>query len=156
MTWVKLDDGFPDHPKVLAAGGSAAWLYVCGLCYCGRHMTDGFVPNGALSTLVDPSMKPRLLAAKLVRAGLWAPVDGGWMVHDYARHQRTKAQVEADRESARERQSRKRHGVTHGEVTQPDKRRREENPPTPQLRVVDGHRERFSQGAGWIRESGAS
>ncbi len=154
MTWVKVDDGFPTHPKVLAAGGSAAWLYVCGLCYCGRHMTDGFIPNGALPTLVDPSLKPRLLAGKLVRVGLWAPVDGGWMVHDYAAHQRTKAQVEAERESARERQSRRRHGVTHGEVTEQRREEKRRNPPTPHLRVVeDGRTERFVPGTGWVRES---
>jgi hypothetical protein len=119
MTWVKLDDGFPDHPKVLRAGGAAAWLYVSGLCYCGRFLTDGVIPESALAKLTD-ARSPQQLAAKLVSVGMWERIEDGWMVHDYGKYQRTKARVEADREGAKERQSRKRHGVTSPEVTAPE------------------------------------
>jgi len=36
MAWVRLDDGFPDHPKALQAGPLACWLYVCGIAYANR------------------------------------------------------------------------------------------------------------------------
>lgn len=100
MAWVKLDDGFPEHPKVELAGDRAAWLYVCGLAYCSRTLSNGFIPKGRLRHLVRlPS--PQKLADKLVEVGLWDALDNGWLVHDYAKHQRTKEQVERTRESNR-------------------------------------------------------
>ena len=45
MSWIKIDDQFADHPKVLQAGPLASWLYVCGLTYSGRYLTDGWVPS---------------------------------------------------------------------------------------------------------------
>jgi hypothetical protein len=53
MTWVKIDDGFADHPKVIEAGPMASWLFLCGLTYCSRQLTDGFIPAGQLRRLAD-------------------------------------------------------------------------------------------------------
>lgn len=100
MTWVKLDDNFPSHPKVLEAGDLAAWLYVCGLCYSGNNLTDGFIPDFALPRLTALP-KPAGLADRLVKVGLWEVVKGGWQVHDYTKKQRTKERVEREREAAR-------------------------------------------------------
>ena len=44
MVWVKLDDQFTENPKVVQAGPLASWLHVCGLVYCSRNLTDGFIP----------------------------------------------------------------------------------------------------------------
>ncbi len=41
MSWIKIDDQFSDHPKIIEAGPLAGWLYVSSLCYCGRYLTDG-------------------------------------------------------------------------------------------------------------------
>jgi len=107
MTWVKLDDGFADHPKVAAAGHVAAWVYVAGLCYCSRQLTDGFIPTSVLRRLTDVP-KPEQHAARLVEVGLWETCDGGWCVHNYADHQRTREQVDADREKWREKKKKQR------------------------------------------------
>lgn len=40
MAWIYLDDHFPDHPKIVLAGGDGAWLFVCGLGYCKRFATE--------------------------------------------------------------------------------------------------------------------
>ena len=53
MAWVKIDDQFADHPKVMQAGPLAAWLYVCGLCYCGRCLTNRLIPYKQLVKLFD-------------------------------------------------------------------------------------------------------
>jgi hypothetical protein len=45
MPWVRLDEHFGEHPKVLAAGPLAGWLYVMGLGYCNRNLTDGLIPR---------------------------------------------------------------------------------------------------------------
>lgn len=87
MSWVKLDDGFPDHPKVLRAGPLAAWLWACGLAYCNRQPArDGFIPTEKVRVLY-PVAAPMSLARKLVEVGLWEAVDGGYRVHDYHDYQ---------------------------------------------------------------------
>ena len=53
MSWVKIDDHFSDHPKVVQAGPEAAWLYICGLCYCAKYLTDGFIPKRQVKRLAD-------------------------------------------------------------------------------------------------------
>lgn len=126
MTWVKLDDQFPDHPKVIAAGPDAAWLYVAGLCFASKYLTDGFVPTHMLQHLTKQK-RPEVLVARLVELGMWSEVDGGWAIHDYAKHQRTRAQIEAERAAASRRQSQRRHGVTTGEVTRPETEAETEN-----------------------------
>ena len=96
VTWVKLDGLFPNHPKVLSAGPSAAWLYVAGLCYCGRYLTDGFVPDGALPGLGQyGTLRARHLAGVLVDVGLWERRDGGYSVHDYLEVQRSREEAQA-------------------------------------------------------------
>ena len=100
MTWVRIDEGFPEHPKVLAAGGDAAWLFVCGLCYCNRNLTDGFIPEAALVRLTS-ARKARHLADVLVKVELWERVSpsgtdlGGWQVHDFLHYQPSRSEVEA-------------------------------------------------------------
>lgn len=93
MPWVKLDDNFPDHPKITQAGPLAGWLFVCGLAYCNRLLTDGYIPAGQVRKLADVD-DPLALAGRLVDAGLWEVADGGYRVHDYLDYQpsREKAQ----------------------------------------------------------------
>src|SRR5215207_3410137 len=96
MTWVKLDDNFPDHPKVMQAGPMAMWLYVSGLCYCGRLLSDGRIPRGQVRKLadVDGAME---LAARLVQVGLWEECDEGFRIHDYLHYNPSREQVQAER-----------------------------------------------------------
>lgn len=103
MAWVYLDDQFPDHPKVVLAGGDAAWLFVCGLAYCRRYSTGGEIPAAQVARLTD-RRQPAKLAAKLVEVGLWE-VDGDrYQVHDYSEWNRSeKSRSEAGRKAARAR-----------------------------------------------------
>ena len=107
MTWVKLDDAFPDHPKILAVGDEAAWLFVCGLCHSSRHLTDGLVATAVLGRLTG-LRRPERYARRLVDAGLWVEVDAGWRVAGYEEWQRTRSDIEAEREAGRERARRSR------------------------------------------------
>lgn len=100
MTWIKLDDNFPTNPKVLAAGDLAGWLYVCGLCYCGNALSDGFIPLAVVPRLTGLP-KPMEQAVRLVNVGLWTTVDGGYQVHNYTKKQRSKERVEREREAAK-------------------------------------------------------
>jgi hypothetical protein len=105
MPWVKLDDQFTDHPKVLACGPLASWLYVCGLAYCARLLTDGFIPEGQVRKLADVD-DAKALANQLVAVNLWERCDGGYRVHDYHDYQPTREKALAIREARAEAGSR--------------------------------------------------
>lgn len=96
MTWVRFDDTFPEHPKVLSVGGDAAWLHVCALAYCNRLETDGEIPEGILHRLSDRK-NPMQLAERLVAVGLWDHAAFGWVIHDYHDYQPSKADLEERR-----------------------------------------------------------
>lgn len=82
MTWVYLDDGFPDHRKVVSAGGDAAWLHVSALCYVNRNLTGGLIPAAMVPRLSDRK-SPKKLATVLVNVGLWEEHERGYRIHDY-------------------------------------------------------------------------
>lgn len=92
MTWVKLDDGLPDHPKVVGLSAEAFAVYVSGICYCSRNLTDGLIPRGALVRLTN-AKRPTKAADELVAANLWREHPQGWSVHDYTEHQRSRDEV---------------------------------------------------------------
>ena len=118
--WVKVEDAMPEHPKFLAVGDVAGWLFVCGLCYCVRNETNGEIPAAVVPRLItSPTPKPTRL---LVKEGLWHKTDEGYDVHDYLAYQPSSQAVSSQRDKARERQqrhreSRERNGVSHGHVT---------------------------------------
>ncbi|MEW2069027.1 hypothetical protein [Streptomyces sp. NPDC007346] len=102
-TYVRVHDGLPDHPKIIEAGGEAGWLYICGLAYASRQLTDGVLPRRLVPRLTDSS-KPEASASALVRVGLWhegehdcpsCPQAGpdAYVIHDYLEHQRSSAEV---------------------------------------------------------------
>jgi hypothetical protein len=104
MPWVRLDEQFPDHPKVQVVGPLASWLHVCALAYCNRLLTDGFVPTNKVGTLADFSevwdqpdgaadfgVDPYRLADRLCEARMWKKVTGGYQLHDYHDYQPSRA-----------------------------------------------------------------
>lgn len=123
--WVKLDTLFSDHPKIRAAGPFAALLQIAAICYCGRHLTDGFISHIAVRGLVRQTFTPWYDAAgilcqpemrigdttyspddldwgeTMVHMRLWDHAPGGFVVHDYHRHQRSREVAVAQRESGR-------------------------------------------------------
>lgn len=95
MTWFKVDDSFHAHPKVLATDADALGLWVVAGAWSGSNLTDGFVPDHVLSRLLPESDK---LARKLVTAGLWRRVRGGYQFHDWNAYQPSSSDVRAMRE----------------------------------------------------------
>jgi hypothetical protein len=119
MTWVKIDDSFPNHPKIVGLTDKAFRIHISGLCYCGTYLTDGFVPMTIAARFANEDMQH---IVELTKAGLWreAPQDNGFYIHDYLAHQTSKTQVEEKRQTVRERQKRyrERHKVTEAEPAQ--------------------------------------
>lgn len=92
MTWVKLDDHFADHPKILGLSDSAYRAYVDGLCYCTRYLTDGKITAAPLKRLARGK-----IVTELVSAGLWEQNGDGVNVHDYLEYQFSRSEIEATR-----------------------------------------------------------
>lgn len=97
MTWIKIDDAFPDHPKVHRLGTVAPEgmaLYIAGLCYAGKHLTDGVLPRIVVPRLVLGLKRPYSVADRLVAVGLWDRLDDEqYEIHDYLRYQPSRAKV---------------------------------------------------------------
>lgn len=110
MTWIKLDDRAPRHPKIEDLSDRAFRWWIRGLCYASEFLTDGFLPLSFLRK-VQGSVVDELAAA-----GLWKAGAGGADIHDYLEHQASREEVEAERERNRLRR-RKRRGSTAGTPT---------------------------------------
>lgn len=100
MTWANVDDLFPEHPKVLAAGGDAAWLYICGLCFTNRNLTEGRIPKAVVPRLSDRKA-PARLAQRLVDVGLWHEEKDAYVIHDWEKYNEGAEAVKARKEQAR-------------------------------------------------------
>lgn len=71
MSWLKLDDGWYDHPKFLTLSAHAQLLWTKGASYCSRHLTDGAIPEVAMPVLLAISAGAKAKhAAELVAAAL--------------------------------------------------------------------------------------
>ncbi len=104
MSWfAKIDANWPSHPKAIKAGSKGRDLYIAGLCYCRRHLTDGFIPREALSTLQPGLKSPSAVATLLVRLHLWEQRTDGFVIHDYLDWNDSAADIKATQEAAKKR-----------------------------------------------------
>ena len=101
MTWIKIDDTFPNHPKVVGLTDKAFRVHISGLCYCGTYLTDGFIPMTIAAKLANEDMS---VIAELTQASLWrdAVKENGFRIHDYLAHQTSKKQVQDKRDRSEE------------------------------------------------------
>lgn len=105
MPWFKVDDTFAYHTKVVRAGNAAIGLWVRAGSWAMQQLTDGFVPRDVARTLGTAKE-----AQRLIDVGLWVEMDGGYLFHqwDEPGRQPSRAQVETERQAARDRQRRAR------------------------------------------------
>jgi hypothetical protein len=116
MPWFKIDDSSHSHPKFMRAGNAALGLWLrCG-AYSAQHLLEGVVPG-----FIAKAFGSEAQANKLVKADLWhqtghncprcpQPADGDYVIHDFfeAGRNSTRAQVEASRKAAADRQAKQR------------------------------------------------
>lgn len=96
MTWFKVDDKFPDHPKVESleddpqewANSLAIWLVIG--CKCNRHpAARGEISASKLARITPLGRRAVAAADALVRAGLWKKTETGYRYHDWHDYQPT-------------------------------------------------------------------
>lgn len=87
MAWVRVDDGFYDHPKWHSATAEMVGLWVAAMAWCNRNdSVEGFIPTGKLAGLVAVRNLKSVCAA-LVASGAFHDADGGYLIHDYEEYQ---------------------------------------------------------------------
>jgi hypothetical protein len=124
MPYFPVDDDMSFHPKVLAAGNEAIGMWTrCG-ALAKKHTTGGFVTLETVDAVGN-----RKLASRLVSAGLWVAVDGGFQYHDWkqqagnddADKEKERAALSRHRNAERQREWRDRNagrnGVSNAPVT---------------------------------------
>jgi len=92
MTWVRLDDQFADHPKIVGLSSNAFRLHVTGICYAAKHETDGMIPFAAAFVITA-----RKAMSELTDAGLWDREETGFLIHDYLEYNPSRASLRAKR-----------------------------------------------------------
>ena len=105
MAWLKVDDGFHDHPKVDELSLEAVGLWLLCATWCSRHLTDGEVPAGRVRRLGGTDE----LCSELVRANMWRTSDdvrdgcspNSYFFVNWGDWNPTKKKVDEDREKAR-------------------------------------------------------
>lgn len=105
--WVKIDDQFPSHPKVIKAGLEARALFITSLCYSANHLTDGFVTVEVtpLLTAMSQISNGDVAVKKLVEVGLWEVCEGGYMIHDFLVYNPNSDKIRAERTANKIRQA---------------------------------------------------
>jgi hypothetical protein len=106
MTWFKVDDSFPSHPKVLAIPrrdrAAAVGLWTLAGAWCAKNLTDGHLGEH----MIDELASSKKYADRLVEAGLWERTEGGYLFHDWSSPwQPTRAEVEAKRKEEADRKA---------------------------------------------------
>src|SRR5690242_5857765 len=100
MSWIRIEDKFCSHPKLMQGGALAICLQIRALCYAGMHLTDGMIPGAVLQTLTADFCEFELVGfppgesnaggqewgARMVELGLWDVRPGGWVIHDYLKY----------------------------------------------------------------------
>src|SRR5689334_20640489 len=97
MTWIKLDDRAPRHPKIAALTDRAFRWWMLGLCYASEFLTNGVLPPVFWKQAPAPTRK------ELTTGKLWDWNDPNFHIHDYLEHQQSRETVEKERRRNRDR-----------------------------------------------------
>jgi hypothetical protein len=98
IPWFKVDDNLAFHAKTVAAGNAAMGMWVRAGSWSAQQLNDGLIPDHLIPALGNISQ-----ARKLVDAGLWERVPGGYRFWQWEQRNPTREQVEDDRAAAAER-----------------------------------------------------
>lgn len=89
-TFIKVSDQLADHPKVVGLSDKAFRAMMTLWFHCSRYKTDGYV-----SPAVWRKYAPGKAGRELLEADLAEVDDQGFRMHDYLKHQRSAAHIEA-------------------------------------------------------------
>ena len=97
--WAKVDVGFFRHPQVCQLTEKAAVGYLRMILYAQEHETDGHVPDPALRSCEVTHKQAESMEA----VGLLTRNGTGWKIDGFTRRQKSRADLERERELNRKR-----------------------------------------------------
>jgi len=98
--YAKFDIGMDEHAKIMFLSDAAFRALFESTLYSRRQLTDGFLDGRIVMRKWGAEVVAELTSNDPERPS-WRVVDGGYMIHDYAEHQTTTADIEAKRENGR-------------------------------------------------------
>jgi hypothetical protein len=107
LSWIKLPDTIIDDPDLLDLSSHAFRIYICMTSWSGKHLTDGVVPVGMIRhvcAMIPRTSRPRAVQ-ELIDSGLFIDHGDTLEIRGYLEHQRSKAEVDKDRETNRQKQA---------------------------------------------------
>jgi len=96
MAWVRIDDDFFSHPKVVHAWSicpTSIGLWPMTAAAAGRHLTDGYVTGDFVRQLMPRTRQRDQAVSALVDTGLWVPNGTGWQIHDWQDYNESRERV---------------------------------------------------------------
>src|SRR3990167_10557936 len=108
--WVKLDDSFFEHRKVMILSVRAKLLLLAGLTHSAKNLTDGYLLDGDVRVIRAFAEATPKHVLELVHAKLWERDGGGYSIHDWSDYNPPAEKVRAERAAAKERMRRARSG----------------------------------------------
>lgn len=113
--YVQVVNDFWRNRKVQKLRGlcpGALGAFMLALTYCGDELTDGFIDEDSMRWVLRVSDEE---TRALVDAGMLEETDGGYVIHDYLRHNRSRDQVMRKRDAnAADYQRRRKNSTTNG------------------------------------------
>lgn len=105
MSWLRIDDGMVDHPKIVEAGPDSIAAQLRALSWCSRLLTNG-VFSRKVAERITHDLAPNMIAI-MVEHGLWEAYDSAnkvvsvldlsfavsFRVHDYLKYNPSKRAV---------------------------------------------------------------
>lgn len=120
--WIRLRLSMLTNGKLADLEPEACWLYVVGLLVCARDLSDGMLRAAEAEGIAGATQEA---SRALVEVGLWHPPGHTCkacaeprrrfvVVHDYLRHQTSRAAIEARRETGKRAAAKRWHGSPTG------------------------------------------
>jgi hypothetical protein len=106
-----VDVAMIEDPRLLKLSRGIRLLHLEALVWSKAHLTDGFIPAGAINRLTDEPDASKA-ARELVAVGLWNMTAEGWTIVGFTDTQMSAQRVRDKRRAARERYDRYQHSVT--------------------------------------------
>jgi len=98
--YARFDIGMDEHAKIMLLSDAAFRALFESTLYSRRQLTDGFLDERIVTRKWGLDVASELSSNDPERPS-WVKVDGGWMIHDFAEHQVTSADIQAKREAGR-------------------------------------------------------
>lgn len=110
MSYAGIDCSFPSHPKIVVLTDAEYRIHSTAIIYANEHRTDGVISREAVT--VFRGYKATAVK-QLETRGLWLPHDDGWVIRNYLKWNKSRAEIE-ELQAKKSRAGRAGAATTHG------------------------------------------